>query len=162
MVIVHIITPCGTIPPFSFNCRTRGKAWSVGCDLIEWSAWIVWTRSPPDHESAHVLSNRLKWINHDRPSRSYNAQDSSRPMNPPINQHRWMKIQRTIKMTRLFICTTWKHLSPSSMIGRSRFKHTDSPNDTSSSPLIAMNRLIGQFCLFLSINRTVLRTEMYP
>ena len=58
MVIVHIIIPYSKfanplnhltlytrwipfffsvwdyVPIFSFNCRARGKAWSVGCDLI--------------------------------------------------------------------------------------------------------------------------------
>ena len=102
-------SPCGTMFTLILNYRRRGLMRCVGLkargssrvDAVDFRS----TRS----SSTHMPELGVKWNNRDRPSRSYNGRDSSRPMDLTINQDRPMKIQLMDESTRLFTRTTWKH-----------------------------------------------------
>ena len=54
--------PCVRLFFLYFYLRRRDNIKRVGCDRIEYYAWIAWTRSPPDHRSHTCLNWELSEI----------------------------------------------------------------------------------------------------
>ena len=57
---------CDYVSFFSFDCRTRGKAWSVGFKSCGWSRVDAVDFRSTRSMIAHVLQSGLKWINLNR------------------------------------------------------------------------------------------------